>query len=290
MNLLFDYHIGYSSDSKNLTSLPFSVFALTQQGIEHQKINLNNQDSASIYLGKNILIGTVTDGCTSGINLNGKSSSQLGSIVSGYLTVRILRKLIIKKNLPLKEVLPVFEKELTASLNKLMKVLNPWKHEREHLLKNFLLSTILFFVITEEEYLVASCGDGDVFINGFHKSLDSGSGNYFATSLLGFQEKEVLNEEKPLAKFETVSYGNSDDLNNILLSSDGFLDQDIIKHSAFGNFFFNREFAGNKNGFIDKRTVFRNHFLSPIIEMKNGRVWPHDDATFISVQRVEKGN
>lgn len=287
MNLLFDYHINYYSDSKNRTNLPFSVFALTQQGLEHQQLNIGNQDSGNIFLSKKILIGSVTDGCTSGNNLNGKSYNQTGASIGGYLTVRLLRKLVIIKRISLSDILPVFEQELIFNLKKILNVLNPWKFERDKLIRNVFFSTILFFIITEDEYLIANCGDGDIVINGNHKNLNSDSGKYFAKNLIGIQRlKDGTYTIKPSLHFYGVAQGKTSEMDSLFLSTDGFLDGDIMQHHAFQRFFLNVTSKNYGNGFQDRRLEFRRDFLIPIQKMKNGRIWPQDDATFISIQRV----
>lgn len=291
MNLLFDYHINYYSDSKNRTDLPFSIFALTQQGLEHQKLNVGNQDAGTLYLGKNILIGSVADGCTSGNNLNGKSNNQTGAVIGSYLIVRLLRKLVLKKHIPLSEILPPLEHNLMTSLRKFVNALNPWEFERRGLIKNFFLSTLLFFVITEDEYLIANCGDGDILINGSYNSLNLDSGNYFANNLIEMQKLENGDYSiKPSLNFRIVSQGRTNDLHNLFIATDGFLDEDVLKHHAFQEFFLNRTDDGRGNGFQERRSEFRRDFLSSTLEMKNGRIWPQDDATFISIQRIEKQN
>lgn len=291
MNLLFDYHINYYSDSKNHNSLPFSVFALTQQGLEHQKINVGNQDAGTLYLGKNILIGSVADGCTSGNNLNRKSYNQTGAVIGGYLIVRLLRKLVLKKHIPLSDILPPLEQELIINLRKFVNALNPWDFERHEVIKNFFLSTLIFFVITEDEYLIANCGDGDILINGNHNSLNSDSGSYFANNLIEMQKLENGNYSiKPSLNFRNVSQGKTVNLHNLFIATDGFLDEDILRHRAFQEFFLKTASNGRGNGFHDRRLEFRRDFLSSTLEMKNGRIWPQDDATFISIQRIEKQN
>src|SRR5436189_4637882 len=105
MTILFDYHINFLSDTENGTKLPFSVFGLTQQGLSHESHSIGNQDAACVYVGKNLLVGAVADGCTSGKNLDGMSSNQVGAHIISYLAVRTARKLIFKKHTPVDEIL-----------------------------------------------------------------------------------------------------------------------------------------------------------------------------------------
>jgi len=287
MSFLFDYQINYYSDSKNRTQLPFSAFALTQQGLEHQKINIGNQDSGSLYLGKRVMIGALADGCTSGKNLNGKSHNQVGAYIGSYLTVRLIRKLVIKKRVSLELLIPAFEQELIYNYKKLLNTLNPWKFERNEVIENLFLSTLIFFMITDKKYLIANCGDGDIIINGKAQDLDKNSGNYFASNLIDIHRLENGKYPiKPNLNFQIVSQGKIDALDSLFIATDGFLDPDIKQHDMFKTFFLNGIGENDSNGFLDRRSKFRKDFLTSIIEMKNGRIWPHDDATFISIKRV----
>ena len=290
MEHLFEYQINYYSDSKNNTILPYSLFGLTQQGQAHQSMSIGNQDAGSIYIGKKIIIGVVADGCTSGFNLNGKSSNQVGAQLGSYLTVRILRKLILKKHTPLsKELLLSFEQELLINYKKLLNTLNPWQNEKDFVVKNLFLTTLTFFIVTDKEYLIANCGDSDIIINGLYKNLTSDGGKYFASNLKYSQRLEngKLSLE-PNLRFNQIDQGYTSDLNNIFISTDGFLDSDIISCSAFQDFFINDSINENTLGFIDRKTEFRREFLGQVQEMKDGRIWPYDDATFISLRRIFK--
>ncbi|MBL8080453.1 MAG: protein phosphatase 2C domain-containing protein [Anaerolineales bacterium] len=289
MSLLFDYHVNYHSDSRNGTDLPFSIFSMTQQGLEHKKSSIGNQDSATLYLGRNILIGCVADGCTGGNSLDRKSFNQVGAVVGGYLTVRLLRKLVLKNHVAVSELLPVFEKELMFHLRKLQRAVNPWRFERDEVLRNLFLSTLIFFVITKDEYMIANCGDGDVVVNGIHSNLGKEGGSYFASNLIGIQNmKRVASPEEFNIRFHCISQGRSEDVRSMFIATDGFLDGDILQQNEFQRFFLSTDISGNRNGFQDRRSEFRKDFLPPTLAVKNGRLWPQDDATFISIRRVSK--
>lgn len=284
MNFLFDSQINYFSDCDGKTELPFGVFALTQQGMQHRHWSMGNQDSASVFIGRSSIIGAVADGCTSGRNLNGKSNNQVGAFVSSYLAVRILRKLVIKRKIPLDELMSIFQQELQANLIRLLRTINPWKAERQDIISNFLLSTVVFFLLTNKGFLVAHCGDGVVLINGNLKDLGQSSGSYFVQNIGRDRELSFPRDWSPM--FNELASGDVADLNNLFLATDGFDDQDILDHQLFSDFFNVETDKDSQRGFVNKRTEFRKGFVDPILEMKNGRTWPEDDATFISVKRV----
>jgi len=287
MSLLFDYHINFLSDTNNKTEVPFSVFAMTQQGLSHQSQSLGNQDAVCVYVGKNVIIGAVADGCTSGNNLNGKSSNQVGAHLMSYLSVRVARKLILKNHLSLEEIVIPFQQSLISHLKKTLNALSPWKNERTEIIRNFFASTLIILVVTKEQYIIFYCGDGDVFINAEKKHLHNQSGKYFANNLVDLkfnhQSGYFINPE---FQFNCLQKGNSLELNNLIVATDGFIDSDVTETPEFNRFFFQQNGTKSNNGFIDKRTDFRRNLLESISAAKNGKIWPADDATFISLKRT----
>ncbi len=291
MAILFDYHINFLSDSENRTKLPFSVFGLTQQGLSHESHSIGNQDAGCIYIGKNLLVGAVADGCTSGKNLNGMSSNQVGAHIISYLAVRTARKLILKKHTAIGELLNPFQQSLINDLRKSLNALHPWKFERIEILKNFFSSTIILFIITQTDYIVLACGDGDIYINAGKKELTSSGGKYFANNLhdLKFNSDSGYSIN-PAYQVNCIQRGETKDLDNLLISTDGFVDSDIEEGNSFSHFFFNPENKDSKSGFVDRKSEFRTNFLNRVTETKNGRLWPLDDATFISIKRINSIN
>jgi hypothetical protein len=291
MTILFDYHINFLSDSENRTKLPFSVFGMTQQGLSHESHSIGNQDAASIYVGKNLIIGAVSDGCTSGENLNGMSSNQIGAHIMSYLAVRTARKLILKKQIGIDLVVEPFQQSMIHDLKRTVNSINPWKFEKTEILKNFFSATIILFIITQNSYILLSCGDGDAFVNAERIELTSSGGKYFTNNLFDLKfDSSAGYLINPEFQIKCLQKGETKNLNNILISTDGFLDSDVEEDSSFRNFFFSGKVHHEKNGFVDRKTEFRTNFLENISETKNGRLWPLDDATFISIQRINKLN
>lgn len=290
MTILFDYHINFLSDSDNITKLQYSVFSMTQQGLSHQSCSIGNQDAGCIYLGKNLIVGAVADGCTSGKNLDGMSSNQVGAHITSYLSVRAARKLILKNQIDVENLLNPFQQSLIKDLKRTLNSLNPWKYEKEEILKNFFSSTLIIFIITQNKYIVLSCGDGVAFINGEKKELSSSGGKYFANNLFGLKfNPDIGYLINPSFQFNCIQMGATSDLTNLLIATDGFIDNDVEEDISFKQFFFNKK-NNLKAGFVDRKVEFRTNFLESITESKNGRMWPLDDATFISIIRNNQIN
>lgn len=285
MTILFDYHINFFSDSDNRTNLPFSIFGMSQQGLSHQSYSIGNQDAACIYVGRNFIAGAVADGCTSGKNLNGMSSNQVGANILSYLSVRVMRKLILKKQIQPEQIAIPFQLQLIRDLRRTLNSFNPWKYERQAIIRNFFASTAIVFIITHQKYAVLSCGDGDAFINGDKKELTASGGKYFANNLFDLKHVQEDQMQNSLGiQFNCIDAGSTSKLDNLLIATDGFIDNDVEENDCFNRFFFEKG-KSKKTGFVDRKTDFRADFLENITEAKDGKIWPLDDATFISVQR-----
>ncbi|MBX3008045.1 MAG: protein phosphatase 2C domain-containing protein [Melioribacteraceae bacterium] len=290
MQILFDYSVNYLSDSNHQTKLPFSIFGMTQQGLSHKGQNIGNQDAACIFVGQNAIIGAIADGCTSGKNLNGKSSNQVGANIISYLAVSIARKLLMKNHISFDNFMSPFQQYLIDHLKKSLNALHPWKQEKNEVISNYFSATIITIVITKKKYLILYSGDGNVFINGEKKELKHQSGKYFTNNLFDLKYTKSGYIINPDYQIRCLQKGNSNHLNSILISTDGFIDDDVVAAENFPNFFFNPNGIINKNGFIDRRKDFRINLLEEITTSKNGRMWPADDATFISLNRINKSS
>lgn len=286
MAILFDYHINYFSDCDNSSSLPFSVFGMSQEGFSHIGASIGNQDAGCVYIGRNIIIGSIADGCTSGNNLNGRSFNQVGAHLASYLTCRLIRKLVLKNHFPLNNIKEHLERDLLNHYKRIINTLNPWQFERAIVINNFMTSTFLTFVLTKDEYLILGCGDGTVYLNAKPISQVSEEGKYFSNNL--FQSKVTMNEistDSLRVPINVIAHGETDNLTSLLISTDGFIDKEVEEINEFNSFFFKDTYTKMKNGFNDLKLRFRNEVLDKIVAVKDGRIWPYDDATFISLKR-----
>lgn len=284
MSFLFNYHISYQSNCQNATKLPFDVFGMSQQGNSHQNISIGNQDSGGVYIGKKIIIGVVADGCSSGKNIDGFSSNQVGSHIASNIIIKIIRRLLERKNLNLENFKKEFESSLLRQYRRLFNAFSPWKSEQSIILSNLFSSTFIVLAITDKYYCVFHCGDGDVFINGKHYNLSSEQGKYFTNKLMRASEYN-LNQ---INSIKFIKIGDAKKLNNIFISTDGFLNNQIKNSDQFQDFFFRKRPFIYQTGFNDRKAEFRTNLLSEIVQKDNCQDWPNDDATFISIRRSPK--
>lgn len=278
MSSLFDYNINYQSDCRNQTELPFQLFGMSQQGKSHHIQSIGNQDAGSVFVGKKILIGVVSDGCSQGKNINGFSSNQVGAQIACNLSVKVIRRLIQRKRLNIEDFKVEYEFGLTRQYKRVFNAFSPWKNERKIILSNLFSATFVVFVVTASKFVVFHYGDGWAFINSDEYNLISDGSQYFTNRLFDQQSKSK--------NIKYLKSGHTKDLNNLLIATDGFIDSRIHQEKQFKNFFFNSTPLIHQVGFADRKAEFRMEVLKKSEQFEKNNSWSHDDATFISLQRV----
>lgn len=278
MSYLFNYHISYQSNCKNLTELPFQIFGLSQQGSSHFHQSIGNQDAGGVFIGKNILIGVIADGCSEGKNIDGFSSNQVGAQIACNLNIKIIRRLLTRKKMSIDDFKINYTDALMRQYRRLFNAFSPWKKEKKLILSNLFSSTFIAFVITPSEYMVFNYGDGNAFINSQVHNLKPQSNQYFSNRL--------INHNGSGHSVNFIKTGVTDELKNILISTDGFTTSHMKNNKEFQNFFFKSKPLVHQVGFVDKKTEFRMHVVEKIINKENSEKWPYDDATFISLKRI----
>lgn len=140
----------------------FQLMSATVQGSEHKRLWRNCQDTATVAtysLGDKVyLSGVVCDGCSGG------EHNEVGAqLTASFITREI--PLLLSANPDIRNLAdPLF----TRVTNYLRGVANLSSYSPEHLFEfvtNYLLSTVLGFVISDEGCLIYTSGDGAVWIN-----------------------------------------------------------------------------------------------------------------------------
>ncbi len=280
----FDYQINNLRRSLLNTDLPFSVFSATQQGYPKNKSVSINQDSISLHIDKEFIIGVVCDGCTSssGESVKKISSNQVGSNFTSFVTTNILVSLIKKTNEIPDNLIQKFEEKLLYSYHQFISSCNinsRGKENKKYIILEFLSTTIIFFVVTKHHYKVFHCGDGLVIVNSKCHSLDNFSEKYFANNLL------VKSGNDFYSSFVELINDKTENLHSLFIATDGFDSQEVLNNNDFNNFFSSND-NSLKRGFSNLLPNFKTNFLEPYKDKHPE--WPYDDASFISIKRVNQ--
>lgn len=292
LEIPFAHHfVNFKEKSPELL-LPFAVGGATQQGTEHILDNHNNQDALSIQIGGDILLGIVCDGCA-GTHEELKDSFSNNEVGAKLLTRIIISNLqkLLKKNL-LREP-DLFVKDLSDKtsfqlISLVKRVAGKDEKEREHFIFDFLMSTILGFVVTRENYLIFSCGDGIIGLNNKISVLKE-SGSYFTASILPKCCPTLYTQTADHSTLKIFKHGPSSELFNVFLASDGFTEIAQNYKQVLVDFI-STPVINPKIGFdLLLRADFRTRILQnrAIEHYSSSTNWPRDDASFLILRRSD---
>lgn len=286
---LFAHHFINFKKGCNHTELPFVLGGASQQGFVHRPDNINNQDAVSISIDNDIVAGIICDGCTSTHDelQDPCSNNEVGSKLTSRIFITEIHKVTKEKDI---ENSDLFIKELSENvLQRLQQLVTTFCDEiddKDLFIWDFLMTTIIGFVVTKDKYIIFSSGDGIIGINDDIKILED-TGIYFGEKLLHMccPGKYSMNNNCDL---KIIDSGETANINNIFLATDGFCrlvenNQDVILN------FINKNPEATTNGFYNIIQEFRQNILSND-EIKYDtavRAWPQDDASFLLLRKVE---
>jgi len=277
--------VGLQDDCSDY-SLPFSVGGATQQGINHQLDNQNNHDSLSIKIDSKCIIGVLCDGCSGTHDKlrNSISNNETGAKLVSFLLPKLISSLMNSIDIANSELfLSQLTYKLISKLSSSVNIICENDLEKEIFILDFLTTTILGFVVTEQNYIVFYYGDGILCLNN-ELMVSEDSGSYFSKNILRycFPEKYF---NLQISYFKCYKKGNSQYLDNIFLASDGFNYFTGERKSHILEFIEKTE-PKNKNGFDYLLQSFRGYFLNVDKVKVTPNDWIKDDASFILLRRT----
>lgn len=287
---LFVYRFINFKKGYNETELPFVLGGATQQGWLHKLDSINNQDAVSISIGNDIIIGIICDGCTSTHDKlqDSSSNNEIGSKLTGRIFIHDIHKIITNKGI---EDPHLFIKELSENvLQRLQQLVTTFCDEdtddKELFIFDLLTTTILGFVVTKDKYIIFSSGDGIIGINNDIKILED-TGIYFGEKLLHMccpGRYHVSNN----CELKVIDNGETMNINNIFLATDGFCHLVENNHDVLLNFI-KKNPKATKNGFDNLMQEFIQNILSndAVTYDTVFRAWPEDDASFLLLRKVD---
>ncbi|MGB2923902.1 MAG: protein phosphatase 2C domain-containing protein [Limnothrix sp.] len=208
-------------------------------GAEHKRIGKNNQDAVLMQVTNEYVLGIVADGC----------GSCAHSEVGAWLGVELVRE-AIAANFPVVMDAEYFRDLGNSVIEKLPKQLAR---------KEYLLFTLLGFVITATETVVFGCGDGTMAINGEITRWEFANN---APPYLVYPSKDL----------QIITQLPTKDLQSILVGTDGL--DDWQKHHELDDFWQAEKYFKNPDQIRRSLTV-ANRKQSIL----------RDDASLITVRR-----
>lgn len=262
--------------------LPFAVGGATQFHSSAFAECQNSQDASAICIGQDYIVAVVADGCTSShldFEATSLSNNEVGAKFLAHAVagaVRDFAPMMIDKPETF------IEKVRRDALKKLSLVTTVMvgkdKSSRQRFVADFLMATVLGFVVAKDDYVVFHCGDGIIGLNGTLRILEEAAGSYLANSTFSGDDRI------PSSLLRIYAHGKTNELENIFLSTDG-LTQLV------------REYPSEVSAFIKSRPTqeqVSNGFDFLLQEFRSKLAWNkqirfnvEDDASFALLRRTQ---
>lgn len=267
----------------------FDIIAGSTPGRNHLKAMNNNQDAYLAEVTDNYILGLVCDGCGSA------KSSEVGARLGSYLTrAAILENVVYGTDF-------VMWDHVCSSLDHKITQVASMSKEKDHILTEMFLFTIVGFIILPKNTFTFHMGDGLTIVNGIEQRHQTISGNfpsYFAYRLVN-TTMEIPEEFKV---FSVKEY-KTDEIGSILVGTDGMFDYiDLADRIVPGTgkpigpvsdlwsseqLFYNKQMLDRKLHMINKErcNLERTSLNPPIYDLKREPPILQDDTTAVVLRR-----
>lgn len=287
----FIHHfVNLKSDQRN-NALPFVIGGATQQGVAHRLENQNNQDAICIEFNNNYIAGVVCDGCTGTHNSlrNSFSNNEVGAKLFSKKIIEIIKNNVADNQLRNGELVNRISEGLISDFSRLVDAMCPNSEEdKEVFIFDFLMTTIIGFVVTSDKYIVFNCGDGIFGVNERVSEIQE-SGKYFSENLLKVCCPSKYANMEGQTELKVCAEGSSSDLDNIFIASDGLLPLVLDFPNVLLNFT-NRIKPKAKNGFDFLLQDLRMNVITQEQVSTHSLEWLKDDCSFLLLSRTERNN
>ncbi len=271
--------------------LPFALGSATQSHPCAVTECHNSQDAASIIITPNQMVGVVTDGCFGThpkLEAAGDSSNEVGSKLLAYLVSTSAHRLAASHpKLSDEAFLKKLSNKVYRSLNTLLRTFCGTDPAlRTMFAFDYLMATVLGFIVGDSRFLVFHSGDGVISVNGEISVLSGDEGSYITNDLVdgSADGKSVPSRAHALKLFRS---GVTSELESIFLGSDGLTNlatkyADHLKALVAGT----PSSDQVENGF----DFLLQEFRSSIAWNPSLALVLNDDATFVMLRRSKREN
>jgi hypothetical protein len=286
----FDYRMTHSAMSRRGETFPFAATTAAARNPRYDKENRNNQDAVGLCIAPDVVVGVVCDGCGSThptIEQHSVSSNEVGAKLACSLILHEAEKAFArKKAFSAPQLVESLSRSLERSFKKTLRAFcGRDESKAETFVYDFLMTTVVGFIVTREQFVVFHSGDGVIAVNGEFSVLDGEAGSYFGNDLLsmccptGFPKAATGNPLKVYAS------GEAKDLQSIFIATDGMaqlVKQYSQQMSEFVKRASPREQCGD--GFDFALPEFRREIAwNPKTSMELT-----DDASFALIRRISE--
>lgn len=285
----FDYRMTHSVISGNGT-FPFAVTTAAARNPQYETENRNSQDAVGICAKPHFVVGLVCDGCTRthpAFEQHSGSSNEVGAKLACNLILRDLDNILERRNsFRPDELIGKISRSLLTGFRATVKAFCGRDEVRsEKFIYDYLMTTVVGFVVTAEQFVVFYSGDGVVAVDGKLQLLepDADGVHYFSNELLTiccpqrFQTNGLTNGLKVHVAGETKN------LQSIFVATDGMAQ-------------FVRQYPDELSNFLMQPPMLCNEgFDFALPEFRHDIAWNPklpltltDDAAFALVRRISQ--
>lgn len=265
-----------------MAKFSFTVRGGKVTGKDHLRAGRNCQDGYAYKEitigGKQFLIGVISDGCS-----EGKYSEIAGLLLPVFIVDEIIR--LLQLEIPIVQAPVVLYPEVIRFLDGISELI-PLQEISGlvDFVRNYLLATVVGFILGEEEGVVFYGGDGYLVINEEIRKIDYQNRSPY----LGYHlvPRSVLETTNPLPKaFETIILESSS-IHRLAITTDGFSENLIsrlwreVKPVSLGIQLWMNMINGSRNPDYQSGLFYDD---ATIIEAKRS-----DDATIIVAERTRE--
>ncbi len=194
-------------------------YGATVPGHKHIKELRNNQDGYHIMRSDNLLIGVVTDGCTTSKKY---SNNEVGAKLFPSLIAKVISDRIQDHE---ESVLTERFWHLVSHdvLTKIGTIADMLPGRKSEIIKDYLLFTIVGFVVYEDMVTLFNCGDGVYGVNNkiqIIKPSPTELQPYLSYQLTSLDDTNLL----PHCRIKILDMMKLEDLHNLIIATDGLVD------------------------------------------------------------------
>jgi hypothetical protein len=219
----FNYRMTHSVVSGN-GAFPFAVTTAAARNPRYE--NQNNQDAVGICITPGVVVGLVCDGCASThpfFEPHSGSNNEVGAKLACSLVLRDVEKVFSRReHVPSDELVERLSHSLLTGFRATVRTFCGRDEVRaERFIFDYLMTTVVGFVVTEKQFVVCYSGDGVIAVNGELDILDREEGSYFANDLLSICCPSRFPKPKVASGLKVYKSGEAKDLQSILVATDG---------------------------------------------------------------------
>lgn len=285
------HYLGVTKKENGQCTLPFSIGGATQLGLAHKHRQFNNQDALSLVIEDALIVGVACDGCagTDGRLQNIFSNNEVGAKLLSQFVARAVVMFMREEPFHARPgFLDVLQEHFISQFCTFVTCcFGSDSLTTDLFIRDCLLTTVLGFIVTPENYLVFSCGDGVIGINGKFTILEQ-TGVYLSACLLRRLRPDCYPVGRAEASLREFAAGKTSDLQSIFVATDGFGEALHHEPAIFADFAATT--VASEPGLAFILPEFRKGVLERLRSKNNLDSWPSDDASFLLLRRIAEQN